>query len=341
MTIEEIKAKVGSEEYDFLRTNEHLGANTILLAVTGSHGHGIANENSDIDLRGIALNSRKEILLGSDFGHVVSETTDTTIYSLRKVLSLLSKCNPYIIEMLGCLPEHYLVLSDIGKQLINNRKRFLSKICIHTFGNYSTTLLRRLQGQTKELTQKEMEAFILKSIVNAEYNFKNRYLPYDSDNIKLYIDSSDQTNLDEEVFVDINLNHYPLRDYAGIISEMRSIVSSYDRLGKRNKQAIEHEKLGKHMASLVQVYLVGLDILEKEDIITYRADERELLLKIRAGEYLDADYKPTSDFYDILNEYEKRFEYAKENTSLPDLPDYEWIKQFEMSVNEKIVMDVI
>ena len=38
-----------------------------------------------------------------------------------------------------------------------------------------------------------------------------------------------------------------------------------------------------------------------------------------------------------MNEYEKRFEYAKENTSLPDKPNYKKINEFKMYVNERIV----
>ena len=39
MTIDQIKEKVTSSEYDFLRTNEHLGNNIILLTLGGSHAY--------------------------------------------------------------------------------------------------------------------------------------------------------------------------------------------------------------------------------------------------------------------------------------------------------------
>ena len=118
---------------------------------------------------------------------------------------------------------------------------------------------------------------------------------------------------------------------------MKSIVSSYNKIGMRNKKAINHNKLGKHMAHLLRLYMMCIDILEKEKIITYRSDEHELLMNIRNGEYLDDNKQPIPAFYDLLNEYEKRFEYAKANTSLPDLPDYKRINEFKMDVNERIV----
>ena len=41
--------------------------------------------------------------------------------------------------------------------------------------------------------------------------------------------------------------------------------------------------------------------------------------------------------HDILNEYEKRFEYAKNNTSSPDSPNYKEIEAIQIAVNENII----
>ena len=337
MNIAEIRELANSSEYDFLRDDKRLGDNIILLTLGGSYAYGMNNENSDVDFRGIALNSKDDILLGSDFEQVLGGE-DTTIYSFNKIIELLSKCNPNTIEMLGCLPEHYIHLNKIGKELLENRKIFLSKICIHTFGGYANSQLRRLENKANRLVgQSQNEAYILKSIQNAKYDFKNRYYPHDENDVQLYIDKSDQEGFESEIFMDVNLKHYPLRDWAGMWNEMKAIVSSYNKIGKRNEKAISHDKLGKHMAHLIRLYMMGIDILEKEEIITHREKEHDLLMDIRNGKYLDSNKQPISDFYVILNEYEKRFKYAKENTSLPDIPDYKKIEEFRIGVNEKIV----
>lgn len=338
MTIDQIREKLASGEYDFLRTNEYLGKNIILLTLGGSHAYGMDTDASDLDCRGISLNSKKEILLGIDFEQVVDTDTDTTVYSFNKMIELLCKSNPNVIEQLGCIPEHYLVITDIGHELIENRKMFLSQICIHTFGNYANSQLRRLENKSARLVgQKQNEKYILKSIKNARYDFKNRYFPTDPSNIELYIDDSDREGYESEIYMNIHLKHYPLRDWSGMWNEMKSIVSSYNKIGKRNEKAISHDKLGKHMAHLLRLYMMCIDILEKEEIITYRSDEHDLLMSIRNGKFLDENRQPTSEFYDLLNEYEKRFEYAKANTSLPEVPDYKRINEFKMYVNEKIV----
>ncbi len=338
MNIEQIKEKLKSNAYDFLRENKNLGNNIILLTLGGSHAYGMDKEGSDLDVRGIALNSKEEVLLATDFEQVVNVDTDTTVYSFNKMLELLSKCNPNTIEELGCIEEHYLYLSGIGKELLERRKIFLSKICIHTFGGYAQSQLRRLENKSARLVgQAQNEAYILKSICNAKYDFKNRYYPHDDNDVKLYIDTAIQEGYNSEIFMDVCLKHYPLRDWAGMWNEMKAIVSSYNKIGKRNEKAISHDKLGKHMAHLIRLYMMCIDILEKEEIITYRTDEHDLLMSIRNGEYLDENRQPTTAFYDLLNEYEKRFDYAKNNTSLPDVPDHKKINEFKMYVNERIV----
>lgn len=84
MELQQIKEKLRQKEYDFLWSDPKLGYNIILLGLGGSYAYGTSNENSDLDIRGIALNPKSDILLGKDFGEVVNVETDTTIYSVNK-----------------------------------------------------------------------------------------------------------------------------------------------------------------------------------------------------------------------------------------------------------------
>ena len=338
MTINDIKAMLKTPDYDFLRTNEHLGSNIILLTLGGSHAYGTNIETSDMDLRGCALNAKDEILTNKNFEQFVNENTDTTIYSFNKLIHLLNNVNPNTIEMLGCRPEHYIYLSPIGKELLDNRHLFLSKKCIYSFGGYANAQLRRLDNKAARLvSQTEHEKHILKSIENATYSFKDRFFTFDEDAIKLYIDKSEQEEFDSEIFMDINLKHYPLRDYKGMWSEMNNIVKEYGKTGRRNTNAIEHGKLAKHMMHLVRLYLMCLDILNEGEIITYREKDHDFLMDIRAGKYLDDNRQPIDEFFDIVDELEAKLNVAKETTKLPDNPDYDKINKFVMSVNERIV----
>lgn len=46
-------------EYDFIKTNEHLGKHVVLLGLAGSYSYGTNIEGSDIDVRGITLNQKR------------------------------------------------------------------------------------------------------------------------------------------------------------------------------------------------------------------------------------------------------------------------------------------
>ena len=342
MTIQEIGNKVlFSKEYDFLHTNEHLGNNIILIGLGGSYAYGTEKEDgsSDIDIRGCALNTKEEILTNKNFEQFENEATDTVIYSFNKLVSLLCNANPNVIELLGLKPEHYLyVYPNIGRKLLNNAHMFLSKRAIHSFGGYASAQLRRLSNKAvRQVGQEEREQHILNSINNAAYTFPEKYFQFDTDSIRLYIDKSQQEEYDSEIFMDINLKHYPLRDYKLMWSEMNNIVKDYSKIGKRNRHAIEHGKIAKHMMHLIRLYMMCLDILEKEQIVTYREAEHDLLMDIRNGKYLDGNNQPIPEFYEMVDEYEKRLDYAKLNTSLPDNPDYKKINEFVMYVNERVV----
>lgn len=338
MTIDTIKEKVKSSEYDFLRTNEHLGKNIILLGLGGSHAYGTNVATSDLDIRGCALNSKKEILTNANFDQFTNEATDTVIYSFNKLVHLLSDCNPNTIEMLGLKPEHYLYVSKIGQQLIDNAEMFLSKIAIHSFGGYANQQLRRLDNKANRLVgQEQQERHILNSINNACYDYKRKYFYMPDDAISLYIDDAVNEEMDKEIFMDIHLTHYPLRDYKSMWSEMNNIVKDYSKIGHRNKNAMERGKLAKHQMHLIRLYLMAFDILENHKIVTYREQDHDFLMSIRNGDYLDENRQPTPELFALVDQLELRLDADKRYTDLPDKPNYKLINEFIMDVNEQIV----
>lgn len=348
MNITEIRSLIQSKEYDFIRTNEHLGKNIILLGLGGSYSYGTNNESSDLDVRGCALNSKEDILVNlgwanearlvPGFEQFVDEATDTTIYSFNKLISLLVNVNPNTIELLGLKQEHYLHLTKIGQELLDNKKLFLSKKAVHSFGGYANQQLYRLnQKAAKNMSQSDLEVHILRTLEHMRNDFSRIYSDVPEDAMNLYIDKAVQEGYDTEIFMDVRLTHYPLRDYCSMWSELQNTVKAYGKIGKRNEKAILHNKIGKHSMHLLRLYMMCLDILENEEIVTYREKEHELLMDIRNGKYLDEKDQPIPEFFEIVDEYEKRLDYASKNTSLPEVPDYKRISEFVMSVNERII----
>lgn len=329
---------IAQNEYDFLRTNPHLQGNILFLTLGGSHAYGTNIPTSDIDVRGVATLTKREILLGKGFEQVIDNATDTTIYSFDKIISLLINVNPNTIEMLGCKPEHYIIMHPLGKILLDNAHIFLSKRCVHSFGGYANQQLRRLSNKANRvMPQSEQEKHLLATIENASYNFKTTYFTYPEDAIKLYIDKSNNDDLDEEIFMDVNLRHYPLRDYKSMWSEMNTIVKEYHKFGHRNHVAIEHGKLAKHSMHLIRLYLMCIDILNEGKIITYREKDHDLLMDIRNGKYLDDDNQPTKEFMEMVDYYEREMDKAKEVSALPNHPDMKAIDDFVIMAHEMIL----
>ena len=339
MTIEEIKKKVTGPDYDFLRNNEHLGSNIILLGLGGSYAYGLENPNSDVDIRGIALNSKEEVLLGQDFDNVRNNVLDVEIKSLKKYVYLLTKADPGTCELLGLRNEHYLYMSPIGKELYENRHLFISKLCIHTFTQYSRSQIRRMQNKSANASdQEQKEKHILQSIEAVNQWEKEKYAPYDDNSIKLYIDNSIRSEFDKEIYMDVDIKHYPLRDWCNIWNQMKTVCSSYDKNNKRNNYAITHGKISKHMSHLLRAYDMGIKLLLTGEFITYLEDktEREELFAVKRGDFTDG-ITIKKEFYDLLDQREEKLQEAIKQTKLPEKPDYEKINEFVMSVNERVV----
>lgn len=327
-------------DYSFLVDNKHLNKNICIIGLGGSYAYGTNVETSDLDIRGVATRTREDIYTGADFEQIVNVKTDTTIYSFDKIVKLLYKCNPNVIEMLGLKPEHYLYMSNLGQMLYRNRDIFLSKLAINSFGGYANAQLRRLNNKAaRTVSQEQQMQHIKKTLDIAMIDIKNKFsqLPNDA-KISLYVDKSEREDMDTELFCNIDLKGYPLKDYYGIVQSIGEIVKSYNKLGARNSKAIAANKLGKHMMHLIRLYLMCFDICENGEIITYREKEHDFLMDVRNGKYLDSNNQPTKEFNDIVDEYDIRLSRLKSISYLPDEPDMEKIHQLLYNVNDYICL---
>lgn len=329
MTIKEINDKINTSEYDFLRTNEKLGDNIILLGLGGSHAYGVEVPTSDTDVRGVATRSKREILTNYDWEQVTNESTDTTIYSFDKMIKLLTACNPNVIEQLGLKPEHYLKITPIGQMLLDNKELFLSKQALYSFGGYAKAQLNRLinkSGRAKEeVTNNE-----IRSLQNAINSFVR-----DGDIAGDLISVEDKNN---NIVLDLN-GKINLPTFVSVAQNIFNVHSDYKK-STRNDKAVEHNKLGKHMLHLVRLYLMAFDILERGEIITYREKEHDLLMDIRNGKYLKEDgVSPNAEFADMVAELENKLQKLSKTTMLPDRPDEKNIQELVMHINEMIVKE--
>lgn len=188
----DIREVLNRPEYDFIKTNPHLGGSMIFATFGGSHAYGTNTPDSDIDIRGCAFNSRTDILGRTNFEQVIDNPTDTTIYSFNKLIHLLSDCNPNTIELLGCKPEQYVFFNDIGRMMVEQRDMFLSQKAVHAFGGYATQQLRRLQAALARdrYDQSEKEKQILSSCKSSMTSFNDRYQEFENGAVNRNVDET-------------------------------------------------------------------------------------------------------------------------------------------------------
>lgn len=93
----------------------------ILRCLVGSHAHGLANAESDLDFRGVYVIPTQEILsLGFNYkgSHwVEGEKEDQTAWEIGHFLHLAMKCNPTILE---CFKAPIYGVGGLGEVKINS-----------------------------------------------------------------------------------------------------------------------------------------------------------------------------------------------------------------------------
>lgn len=338
MTISEVKDTVEfSSDYRFIWEGKY---SPILICLSGSWAYGMNNENSDIDVRGIVMDPVESILGLSNFEqheiHDKEKDIDTVLYGLKKAVKLLLGNNPNVIEILSPQDRNIIFSDDVGKDLIEKRHLFLSKKAAFTFSAYAKAQLDRLENAVchDALSQPKQEEHMLHSILGMMDHFNDRFQSFEEGSVKLKLADAVNKEYEKEIVLDINLHNYPLRDYKSMWSEMNNVVKDYSKLNQRNKKKdIPH--LCKHMAHLVRLLLMGIDILEKEEIITYRENDLDLLLSIRNGDYMNLDGTVKDSFYKLVEDIDTRFKSAVSNTKLPEKPHFNEIEKWIMNVYKK------
>ena len=320
----DFRALLRSDAYSFLRGHPRLGRRVLLLAVGGSYGYGTQREGSDIDLRGAALQSPSDLLGLTSFEQYVDAHTDTVIYGFNKLMRLLIECNPGCLELLGLPEENYLILSPAGQALLRGRRMFLSKQAIRTFGGSAAAQLRRLENAAGAVPPASREARLREALpplcrAAATTGRRGAALAFEAGEPVLDIDA-----------------RVPLRDLCAAMDAVRPLL----RAEAAHPPAKEAPRLRKAAMHAIRTLMTGIDILERGEIIACRREEHALLMSILRGDYADGDGAPLSRFYELWEEYSRRFREAAAKTALPDGPDTNGIGALMERVNRDSIEEV-
>ena len=334
----EIAKKLASPEYEFLDKNEHLGNKIALLVLGGSYAYGLdvhsKEHESDVDIRGVAVNSEKEIIGICNFEQFENHETDTTIYGLKKFFNLLAACNPNIIEMLGARDEDYIYISPIGQLLLDNKHLFLSQRAANSFGGYANSQLRRIETATAKdrLPENIKRRHVAKSMESALKNLISAHNLEKYGNISFSVDKDTG-----EITISGNLENLPVGEWLDMMNATKQVKEEYRKsAGNRNTKKDDFH-LNKHASHLIRLYKMGIEILRDKEINTYRGKDKDLLLAIKNGKYMDEEGLMTEAFYKMVDSLEADLEYWKENTSLPKSPDYAKIEDLLMKIHRSVL----
>lgn len=369
-------------EYDFLKHQERLNNHIDFLCFGGSISYGLNGPNSDIDIRGVCSPLRRDVLGNqyianpldlknkdvyldnATFAQYIDTDTDTCIYNINKYIHLITDCNPNTIEMLGCLPEHYAYISDIGKLLIDNKNIFISKKAYNTFAGYARQQFIRLQNALANNSTELEKLLQTISIIERTYEHLEESFPsFKREMIDFYVvDSRDNrinTTATNAFFNSISLTDEELRkslteedlskaqlklnismmnitpaDLKGVVSELSNLINNFNNhLGHRNNKKDDYH-INKHASHLMRLLISCRKILEENTIQTYCGEYIDELKDIKNGKYMNKDGSYNPEFFTLINKRMDELKILLEKSTLPEKPDVVRVLNILYQINE-------
>ena len=126
------------------------GSKPLYLVIRGSHAYGTNIETSDTDYSGIFIQSEDDILGNKYVEQINDDKNDTVIYEIRRFLELLGTNNPTVLELLNTPEDCVLYKDPIFDLILNDREKFITKICAKSLGGYAKQQISKAKGQNKK-----------------------------------------------------------------------------------------------------------------------------------------------------------------------------------------------
>lgn len=158
-------------------------ARPLYLVIRGSHAYGTNVPTSDIDYAGVFIQSLSDILGNSYKEQINDDNNDIVIYEIRRFLELLQSNNPTVLELLNTPEDCVIYKHPIFDEVLNNRDKFITKICAKSFGGYAKQQISKAKGQDKKQNW-EKERVSRKTPIDFCYIHKGEY----SYNLKEYLE---------------------------------------------------------------------------------------------------------------------------------------------------------
>jgi uncharacterized protein len=302
-----------------------LPTRTIYITRHGSHAYGLNTPESDLDLRGIAI-PPKEYFIGflKRFEQAESKDPDLTIHDIRKFFALAADCNPNIIEVLWSDEEDHLLVTPVGKKLLDARALFLSRKAKSTFSGYAIAQLKRIKTHRKWLLNPPTHKPTREEFQLPETSL----LPAD-------ILGAMQSNMEKDSAgekdypAQIMTLYYQERAYQNALREWQQHETW--KAQRNPKRAALEAKYGydsKHASHLVRLMRMCREILTTGQVIVKRRSDRDELLAIKQGAW------KYEDLIAWAEQQDSELAALEKSSPLPHGPDRDRLDQLCMEIVE-------
>jgi len=154
----------------------------ISLIIRGSHAYGTNDENSDIDLSGVYIQSYEDILSNNYIPYISDEKNDITLFEVQRYLELLSKSNPNMIELLFADEENIIFKDQIYDLILVHKNEFISQEIVKTFTNYAYSQIAKAKGLDKKANYKKDKITRKDPLDFCYFHLKEKSIP-----LKIYL----------------------------------------------------------------------------------------------------------------------------------------------------------
>jgi hypothetical protein len=266
---------------------------TIVKMFYGSQLYGLSTPESDTDIRGIFLPDIDSILLGK-IPRSISENVklssgvknsagdiDCEMFSLHHFINMACEGNTIALDMLHAPTEMLIESSDIWYSLTSNRSKFYTKK-LKSYLGYARNQAHKYGDKGSRLKSAMMVQDYLGSIPAGPgpYSFLMSYI-------------WDRLPTDENVkFVDTETPYGPKTFYevcgrkiektlttTAALDVVNNVVKKYGERSKKSLDGTDWKSVTHAVRACIQLHE-----LYTEGTITFPLKERDLLMRIKAGE---------------------------------------------------------
>lgn len=339
----------------------------LFRCIGGSRAYNLHLPESDTDIKGVFVSPQTELYGFGYTSQVSNHTNDESYFEIGRVIELLCKNNPNILELISA-PIQTILFKHPLMYLIRPED-FLSKLCLDSFAGYAKTQIKKARGLNKKINrpvEKERKGildfcYVIQGngtmplpewlqrhdflqedcgLVNVSH-FRDTYMLYHNGQLnascKLAGIVSGATAQDVSLSaVPKGLNplviaHFNKDGYSVYCKEYNEY---WQWVNKRNEvryqNTLSHGKNydSKNMMHTFRLLSMAEEIALHGKVGVFRED-REYLLKIKRGEF---------EYDDLLQQVEEKMQLIEvlyERSSLPDAPDVQKAEALLIQIREQ------